>query len=247
MQLWRFLTPSAFSWLIRTGAYTAYDYITGAGPLPSRVRDYVEENARAGDPADVLRAMDAFARKRFLMNIGPDKGPLVRELLGRLPEKARILELGVFCGYSSIMFASTLGPHGQVVSIEKSRDAAEASRGNVDHAGLSDQVEVITGGSTETIQSLEGQFDLIFLDHRKDLYREDLELIEKCGLLRPGSIVVADNVGEIFGAGDYLEYVRTCGRYDSEHRTATIEYTKIPDAVEISVYRGPGAATSAGA
>lgn len=70
------------------------------------------------------------------------------------------------------------------------------------------------------------------------MYRSDLELLEKSGLLHPGSIVVADNVGEVFGAADYLDYVRNCGRYDSENRPATIEYTQIPDAVEISIYRG---------
>ena len=49
--------------------------------------------------------------------------------------------------------------------------------------------------------------------------------------------MVADNVGKIFAPDDYLDYVRSCGRYDSEHRQATIEYTKVPDAVEISTYR----------
>ena len=49
---------------------------------------------------------------------------------------------------------------------------------------------------------------------------------------------MADNVGEVFGAAKYLDYVRGCGRYDSQHRPATIEYSTIPDAVEISVYRG---------
>jgi predicted O-methyltransferase YrrM len=62
-------------------------------------------------------------------------------------------------------------------------------------------------------------------------------LIEERGLISPGSIVVADNVGDIFNPGEYLHYVRTCGRYDSENRVATIEYTSVPDAVEISVYR----------
>jgi hypothetical protein len=48
--------------------------------------------------------------------------------------------------------------------------------------------------------------------------------------------VVADNVGKIFDADIYLDYVRNCGHYESENRPATIEYTSMPDAVEISVY-----------
>ena len=86
-------------------------------------------------------------------------------------------------------------------------------------------------------RTLEGTFDMVFLDHWKDLYLGDLQLMEEHGLLKPGSIVVADNVGEFFGAEPYLQYVRESGKFDSENRVATIEYTSLPDAVEISVYR----------
>lgn len=241
MELWRFLMPSTIGFTIRSGGHLLYDWITGAPPLPLRVRDYVAAESTAGDPASVLEAMDRFAEQRFLMNIGPEKGPLVRELIARLPANARILELGLFCGYSSILLASTLGPEGRITSVEKSSTSVTGARANIAHAGLSERIQIVHGGSSETIPTLEGPFDLVFLDHWKDLYRTDLQLIEEHSLLRPGSIVVADNVGEVFGAAAYLDYVRTCGRYDSEHRTAKIEYTQIPDAVEISVYRGPTA------
>ena len=59
------------------------------------------------------------------------------------------------------------------------------------------------------------------------------------GLLRPGSIVVAANTGDLFSPEVYLRYVRSFGRYDSESREARIEYSDLPDAVEISVYRCP--------
>lgn len=238
MQIWRFLQPSALGFSFRVLRDTLIDRLTGAAPLPLRVRDFVAQHARRGDPEDVLRTMDRFATEvRFLMNIGPDKGPLVRELLARLPRDARILELGAFCGYSSILLADTLGDAGRIVSIEVSAAAVEGARANVEFAGLGDRVEIHHGGSTETIPTLEGSFDLVFLDHWKNLYKTDLEAIEANGLLRPGSLVVADNVGPLFGATEYLDYVRTCGRYDSENRVATIEYSSIPDAVEISVYR----------
>ena len=171
------------------------------------------------------------------MNIGPEKGPLIQELALRLPGNARVLELGAYCGYSSIMIANTMGPEAQITSIEISQDSVTSSRSNVDIAGLSQQVTFLHGPSTEVITTLEGHFDLVFLDHWKDLYKTDLQLIEQRGLIGPGSIVVADNVGKIFAPEPYLEYVRNCGHYDSENRPASIEYTRVPDAVEISVYR----------
>lgn len=238
MQLWRFLKPSALGFTLRTGRQALVDKLRGAPSRPVQAADYVAKHALRGDPADVLRTIDRFAREeRWLMNIGPDKGPLIEELADRLPAASRVLELGAYCGYSSIMLAGALGPGARVTSIEIDAAAVASSRRNVDMAGLSGQITFLHGPSTKMITTLEGRFDLVFLDHWKDLYRRDLQLIEQCGLIGPGSIVVADNVGDMFNPGDYLEYVRNCGRYDSEHRKATIEYTALPDAVEISVYR----------
>ncbi|MEO2167394.1 MAG: hypothetical protein ABGY42_04615, partial [bacterium] len=86
--------------------------------------------------------------------------------------------------------------------------------------------------------TLDGTFDLIFLDHWKDLYEEDLKAFEAHGLLHKGSIIFADNVGPSFNPESYLDYVRTSGKYDSTHHLSTIEYTDRPDAAEVSVYRG---------
>jgi len=245
MQVWRFFMPSTIGFTLRNGGHMLIDWARGAPSLPLRVRDFVAQNARRGDPADVLRTMDRFAMEvRFLMNIGPAKGPLVHEVLSKLPAGARVLELGAFCGYSSILFANTLGPEGRVVSIEASADAVAGARANIAFAGLSDRIEVVHGRSSDMIPGLDGSFDLVFLDHWKDLYKADLELIEQSGLIRPGSFIVADNVGPLFGAHDYLDFVRSCGRYDSENRVATLEYSEIPDAVEVSIYRGASETTA---
>ena len=238
-QIWRFLTPSALPWAFQRVVEFAADRLSGAPPRTVQVRRFVAEHAQQGDPQDVLRTMDRFAvERRFLMNIGPEKGPLMAELLDGLPSNARVLELGAFCGYSAIMISHRLGPQGRLVSIEKDPIATEVSRANVAFAGLDEKVEILQGASTDLIPTLRGPFDLVFLDHWKDLYLTDLRKIEEHQLLRPGSTVVADNVGPLFGADTYLDYVRTCGRYDSENRPATVEYSNLPDAVEISIWRG---------
>ncbi|MAT92033.1 MAG: SAM-dependent methyltransferase [Halioglobus sp.] len=246
MRPWRFLAPNALGFTLRTARQALVDKLRGAPSRPAQVADYVARHARQGDPADVLATIDRFAREeRWLMNIGPDKGPLVQEMAQRLPAQARILELGAYCGYSSIMLAAACGPQAHITSIEVDADAVDSSRHNVEAAGLSQQVAFVHGSSTQVIPTLEGRFDLVFLDHWKDLYKRDLQLIEERGLIGPGSIVVADNVGDIFNPDDFLDYVRHCGRYTCEQRAATIEYTDVPDAVEICVYRGAPQAPAA--
>lgn len=238
MQLWRFLAPSALGFTLKNLAHGIVDKLLKRPSRPAMAAAYVREHARQGDPASVLATLDTFARtQRWLMSVGPEKGPLVQEIAGRLPPGPRILELGAYCGYSAVMLASTFGEDAQVVSIDVSAEAVASARSNVEMAGLAEQVQFIHGPSTKMIESLEGSFDLVFLDHWKDLYKPDLMLLEERGLVRCGTIVVADNVGEIFGDTGYLDYVRECGRYSSENRPATIEYTALKDAVEISTYR----------
>lgn len=235
--MWRFLKPSSLGFTLKALLQTLSDKLMRKPPRPIQAAAYVAEHARPNDPADVLRTLDRFAEEvRWLMSIGPEKGPLIQELASGMPAGARILELGAYCGYSSIALASAFGDRARVISIEISDPAIESSRANVAVAGLSGQIEFIHGPSSEVIPTLSGSFDLVFLDHWKDLYLGDLKLIEQQKLLHPGSIVVADNVGEMFGAEAYLDYVRTCGHYQSENRPAKIEYTQLADAVEISVY-----------
>lgn len=238
MKLWRFLLPAAWGFTARQAAHIVIDRLRGAPPRPVQAARYVAEHARPGDPADVLRTLDRFSEEqRWLMSVGPEKGPLLQEMAGRMPQQCRVLELGAYCGYSSIMIAMALGPNCQVVSIEIEADAVASARANVEVAGLGGQIHFVHGPSSQMIGQLEGHFDLVFLDHWKDLYKTDLQAIEERGLIGPGSIVIADNVGEIFAADTYLDYVRNCGRYQSENRRASIEYTSLPDAVEISVYQ----------
>jgi catechol O-methyltransferase len=238
MQLWRFLTPKALGFSMKMAREALVDRLTNAPPRVLRARDYVAQHAQRNDPEDVLRILDRFAVEvRFLMSVGPEKGPLLSEVAAQLPANPRILELGAYCGYSSILMAKTFGAGASIVSLEISEESVQSATANVEFAGLSEQVTFIRGSSTDTIPTLEGRFDLVFLDHWKDLYLTDLQLIEETGLIGPGSIVVADNVGEVFGAHAYLDYVRGCGHYRTESRTATIEYSKVPDAVEIAHYQ----------
>jgi len=237
MQLWRFLQPSALGFTLRNLTQTVIDKVKGAPPRTTQAAAYVKQHARSGDPEDVLRILDKFAEEeRWLMSVGPEKGPLVQEMANRLPANARILELGAYCGYSSVLLARAFGPSASVVSIEIDADSVASARSNAAVAGLSDRITFIHGPSTKTIAQLEGTFDLVFLDHWKDLYLPDLQLIEQRKLIKAGSIVVADNVGKIFQPDIYLNYIRNCGHYESENRPANIEYTSLPDAVEISIY-----------
>jgi catechol O-methyltransferase len=195
------------------------------------VFDYVRANAPAGDPEAILAAVDSFSG-RWMMNLGPRKGLVLDEAVDRVGAR-RILELGAYFGYSAIRMAHRAGPEASVISIEASPDRHAVSSGMVDYAGLSDRVRFILGRAEDVIPTLDGLFDLVFIDHYGEHYRADLELIEARGLLRPGSAVVADNAVVHRPTVDpYLDHVRKSGLYDSTlHRVGG-------DGVEVSIWHG---------
>ncbi|GAB0137959.1 hypothetical protein EsDP_00006209 [Epichloe bromicola] len=166
-----------------------------------------------GSPRKVLEAIDAFGTKRYLMNVGRDKGAIVTELIASAKPTVMV-ELGGYVGYSAILFADAVRAAGgkQYFCLEHNAEFASIIRTLSDLAGLGDLVTVMTGDSSDSLRQLKTrglfpQIDLLFLDHYKPLYLRDLKLCEDLGFIRPGSILAADNVIKP-GNPPYLEYVR---------------------------------------
>ena len=222
-------------------------FCTGSGGREKAVAKYVEKHAQAGDAQSVIDAIDVFARdKRFLMNVGEEKGQILMDALGAAPSQ-RVLELGAYCGYSAVLIGQELAQTGgTLISVEASARNAEVAQRVVDHAGLSSVVEFQVGTGSERIPELTQPFDVVFIDHWKDDYLSDLMKLEELELLKPGARVVADNVGIFENTlEEYLSYVRSASHMQSTHHVTRMEYSDtIDDGVEVSVWLGP-AATSA--
>src|ERR1043165_9047922 len=78
---------------------------------------YVLKNAQKGNAPDVLRVIDEYAyTQSFLINIGDEKGQILDEAL-QAKKPGHILELGTYCGYSSLRMAIA-SPGSKIVSIE---------------------------------------------------------------------------------------------------------------------------------
>jgi caffeoyl-CoA O-methyltransferase len=125
------------------------------------------------------------------MMVGPLEGRFL-ELLVRLTRARRVLELGTFTGWSSIAMASALPPGGRVVTCDVDPDAQAIARRYAEEAGVADRIDYRLGPGLETMRSLEGQFDLVFVDADKEGYVDYYEAA--LPLLADGGLIVADNV-----------------------------------------------------
>lgn len=210
---------------------------------------HVLRHARAGDVDDVVRVIDDFSYTRsFMINVGDEKGAILDDAVRRARPRL-VLELGTYCGYSSLRMTRSVPAGGRIVSIEFSAANAGIARRVHSHAGVTDRVTVVVGTLDDgrTMDVLErdhgfgpGAVDLVFVDHAKDAYLPDLQRIVERGWLHPGSVVVADNV-RLPGAPEYRAHMRReQGRtWRTTEHDAHVEYqTMLKDLVLESEYLG---------
>lgn len=113
-------------------------------------------------------------------------------LMAKLTGAARMLEVGTLGGYSTVWMARALPEGGQMTTLELDGAHAEFARETFRLAALEDVCHVIEGPALQSLQALEGPFDLVFLDANKDQYPDYLEEADR--LLAPGGLLLADNV-----------------------------------------------------
>lgn len=161
----------------------------------------------------VLRRIEESERRRYLPIIGRARGRILAVLVRRFKPK-RVLEVGTFVGYSTILIGRELRGDSEIVTIEINGREAEMAKQNIREAGIEPKVNVLIRDALEIIPGIEGKFDMVFLDADKREYLGYLRLVEE--KLHEGSVVVADNAGSYsHSMRDYLNYVRKSGSYES--------------------------------
>ena len=206
-------------------------------PKELEVLELVKKKAIKNNPNSILKIIDDYAYKStFLMNIGDQKGEILDKAI-KDSRATNILELGVYLGYSTIRILNNMMDNSKLTSIEANEKFAHIAKEHIEISGLSKNHILKIGKSSDLIPSLEEQYDFVFIDHWKDLYLKDLQLLEQFGLLKQGAWVFADNV-VLFNLEDYLDYVRSSPDFKSEFIPTMREYSKShPDGVEISKYK----------
>ncbi|GAB4818178.1 hypothetical protein N2152v2_005224 [Parachlorella kessleri] len=201
-------------------------------PKEQALLELVLNSAKKGDPESALQTIDNYCwSQSWMMHIGDVKGKVLEEAVAAAQPIKTAVELGTYCGYSALRIARLLPAGAKLVAIDPSEVPVKVAAPILEHAGLRDKVELIQDTAEEALPRLAQQglsFDLVLIDHDKTLYLSDLLLLEKLGLLRKGTVVVAHN------SHDYLNHVRTSGKYlSSKGYDATVEYNiEKPDAVE---------------
>ena len=114
------------------------------------------------------------------------------QMLVRLSSAKRILELGMFTGYSALMMAEALPDNGHLITCEIDPKAEAIARRYFAESPHGDKITIRMGPALDTIKTLADPLDLVFIDADKLNYSN---YYEAClPLVKSGGLVVADNV-----------------------------------------------------
>jgi predicted O-methyltransferase YrrM len=135
-----------------------------------------------------------------MIQIAPEQGVLMQILL-RLVNARRVLEVGTYFGYSAITMARVLPADGRLDSLELMPEHAAYARRWFAKAGLEERIQIHEGDATSTLKGLEaGSYDAVFIDADKANYGVYLQ--QALRLVRTGGLVLVDNA---FAYGQLLD------------------------------------------
>jgi caffeoyl-CoA O-methyltransferase len=114
------------------------------------------------------------------------------KMLVRLTGARTVLELGMFTGYSTLMMAEALPDDGRLITCEIDPKAEAIARRYFAESPNGHKISIRMGSALNTIKTLTGPLDFVFIDADKPNYSS---YYEAClPLLKPGGLIVADNV-----------------------------------------------------
>jgi len=125
------------------------------------------------------------------MMVGPLEGRFLQTLV-HLTGARRVLEIGMFTGYSALWMAAALPPDGRLVTCDVNPAVEAVARRHIEASPWADRIEIRMGPALDTLATLEGPFDLVFIDADKSGYRVYYEAA--LPLLAERGVIAVDNV-----------------------------------------------------
>ena len=164
--------------------------------IDDKIYDYILDNSLRDMPILEKLREETIKMPDGRMQISSDQGQFMA-LLVRMLEVKKIVEVGTFTGYSSLVMALALPENGQIVACDISEEYTEVAQRFWQEAGVVDKIDLRLGLAVETLREFlnngeAGTFDMAFIDADKRNYEV---YYEKClELLRPGGLILIDNV-----------------------------------------------------
>ncbi len=157
-----------------------------------KAEDYAKNNTTGVD--DLLNEIETTTltnHPHAQMLSGHVQGKLL-EMISRMVQPKRILEIGTFTGFSALCLAKGLQNEGKLHTIELRPEDACTANSYFTRSGIENKIELHVGDAQEIIPTLNENWDLVFIDADKVNYIKYYELT--LPMVKKGGWILADNV-----------------------------------------------------
>ena len=192
-----------------------------------------------------LAILKNYAREQHVPIIGEAGERLLLQTVDRCRPRS-VLEIGAAIGYSALLIAAQLPPAASITTMEIDAARADVARQAFAKAGMDRRIHLLEGDAGQLLDGLEDSYDLVFIDAAKGQYPDYLRKIRR--LLRPGGVIIADNVlfrGMVLADAPpprrYRTLVRRLREYLEIVSTESVFQTEIfplGDGMAVSYYQG---------
>jgi caffeoyl-CoA O-methyltransferase len=161
--------------------------------VPEEIEAYAAAHSTPPSPLldELRRVTEQRMPERMTMLSGQVPGLLLQTLVFALGAR-RVLEVGMFAGYSALMMAEALPDDGELITCDIADDAIALARSYFDRSPHGARVTIRKGPALETMRALDPEFDFVFIDADKGNYIDYYE--EALRLLAPRGVIAVDNV-----------------------------------------------------
>jgi caffeoyl-CoA O-methyltransferase len=143
---------------------------------------------------DLLKKIDRETHLKVLMPrmlSGHYQGRVL-SFLSKMASPSRILEIGTFTGYATLCLAEGLKADGIIYTLDINEELEDRVRGYFAESGFSDKIKYIIGDATQTVNTLDETFDLVFIDADKKNNGTYYDLV--FDRVKTGGLIIVDNV-----------------------------------------------------
>jgi caffeoyl-CoA O-methyltransferase len=143
------------------------------------------------EPDELIKEMELFAAENKVPILSADSADFL-EVMIKLTDPKRALEIGTAIAYSSIRIARNLKKKSILHTIEKSEDNIIKAKEYISKSGVKAKIRIMKGNAEDLMPLMDKKYDFIFLDADKEDY---LRLFEySMVLLRKGGVMFVDNL-----------------------------------------------------
>ncbi len=153
------------------------------------VEDYIRNTLK--EKEGLLKELEIYAKENNVPIVHKEVSDLLKVLL-KVQRPKKILEVGCAIGYSSILFASSLDGEVEIITVERNEKMIEKAKENIKRAGLEDKITILEGDAEELLKTVDGEFDMIFLDAAKGQYKLFYDMV--IDKLKVDGLLISDNI-----------------------------------------------------